>query len=145
VNYVNLGSSSVALGTTNDRADALWLEITELLDDGFDYTDQPHGIGINTVEVPYLVPGTAYRFKIAFTNDVGTGEESDPSATFRTLDSEIRNVRMYTGPPCVYQEPAATTFAASATGTGIKYRWELVYKTGAGLAALNEDSSNPTR
>lgn len=143
VNYVNLGSSSVALGTTNDRADALWLEITELLDDGFDYTDQPHGIGINTVEVPYLVPGTAYRFKIAFTNDVGTGEESDPSATFRTLDSEIRNVRMYTGPPCVYQEPAATTFAASATGTGIKYRWELVYKTGAGLAALNEDSSNP--
>merc|ERR1711871_1415070 len=56
---------------------------------------------------------------------------------------EITNLRMYTGPPCVYAEPAATTFAASAAGTGIKYRWELVYKSGAGLAALNEDSSNP--
>merc|ERR1711871_556536 len=55
---------------------------------------------------------------------------------------EITNLRMYTGPPCVYEEPADTTFAASAAGTGVKYRWELVYKSGAGLAALNEDDSN---
>ncbi len=142
VNYVNKASSSVALGTTNDRSDALWLEITQLANDDFDYSDAVVS-DQNTVEVPYLLPSTAYRFKIAFTNEVGTGTESDPSATFYTLDSEISNVRMYTGPPCVYQEPTATTFAASAAGTGVKYRWELVYKSGAGLAALNEDGSNP--
>jgi hypothetical protein len=142
VNYVNKDSSSVALGTTNDRADALWLEITQLANDDFDYSDAVLS-DQNTVDVPYLFPSTAYRFKIAFTNNVGTGAESDPSATFYTLDSEISNVRMYTGPPCVYQEPTATTFAASAAGSGVKYRWELVYKSGAGLAALNEDGSNP--
>lgn len=139
VNYVNQASSGVALGTTNDRVDALWLEITQKLDDAYNVANPA---GDNTVKVPYLAPDTSYRFKIAFVNEVGTGAESAVSATFDTLDSLITNVRMYTGPPCVYQTPAATTFAASAAGTGIKYRWELVYKSGAGLAALNEDGTN---
>ena len=134
VNYINSASSGVALGTLNDRVDADWLEITQKLNDDFS--------GAKTVDVPFLAPDTKYRFKIALVNDAGTGAMSAESATFQTLDSEITNVRMYTGPPCVYQTPAGTTFAASAAGTGIKYRWELVYKSATGLAALNEDGTN---
>ena len=129
VNYVNRDRSNRGLAAS----DPDWLEITMRDDDAFGST--------NTVTVNHLEGHTDYRFKIAFINAAGLGAESPVSGTFRTLESPVTALRMFSGPPCVYQTPADTTFAASAAGSNIKYRWEMVYKEGAGMAALNEDSS----
>jgi hypothetical protein len=96
---------------------------------------------VDTVVVPSLLAGTHYRFKVALVNAAGTGTLSDASQTVATPDSQISSLRIYSGPPCVYETPQATTFAASAQGSNIKYRWELVTESAAGTSVLYTDAT----
>jgi hypothetical protein len=98
---------------------------------------------IDTVVVPSLLSGTQYRFKVALKNAAGTSELSDVSLSYTTPDAEISSLRIYSGPPCVYKpsQGGATTFAASSTGTGVKYRWELVAESNTGQSVLYSDDT----
>jgi hypothetical protein len=105
----------------------------------------PHGSQTTRVKVKYLREATKYRFAIAFTNSAGTGAISAWSAELTTLERPASDLRILSGPPCVYETalssgstPTPTTFVAQAGGTNIKYRWELVYKADAGTGALND-------
>jgi hypothetical protein len=133
VAYQDRGKSSRAINAANNAWP--WLEIVQR-------TGDAGGLS-GTVQVTELMPARAYRFKIAFTNAAGDSPASDSSATFTTLEREITNLRIYSGPPCIYKSPstAKTTFAASAKGTNVKYRWELLHKSGSGWAALNQDGT----
>jgi hypothetical protein len=94
---------------------------------------------VDTVTVPLLSKGTQYRFMVAFVNAAGTSSTSAASVPVTTLDSPVSNLRIYSGPPCVYQstEPnRKTTFAASASGTNVKYSWELVTQAQTGTSVL---------
>jgi hypothetical protein len=94
---------------------------------------------VDTVSVPMLSKGTQYRFMVAFVNAVGTSTTSAASVPVTTLDSAVSDLRIYSGPPCVYQstEPnRKTTFAASASGTNVKYSWELVTQAQTGTSVL---------
>eukprot|EP01046_Picozoa_sp_COSAG06_P072232 COSAG06_NODE_21041_length_772_cov_0.757801_1_plen_184_part_10 len=98
---------------------------------------------VDTVVVPSLLSGTQYRFKVALRNAAGTSELSDVSLSYTTPDAEISSLRIYSGPPCVYKpsQGGATTFAASSTGTGVKYRWELVAESNTGQSVLYSDDT----
>ena len=130
ISYTNRGKSSWSANQANHAWP--WLEIEQAkLDTGL--------FGAGTATVANLMPSTAYRFKLAFSNSGGLSQASDPSATFWTIEQEITDLRIYSGPPCVYKTPssATTTFAASAAGTNIKYRWEVSFRQGTGWAAVN--------
>ena len=90
--------------------------------------------------VSYLQASTKYHFVVAFVNGAGTSPVSDESPPMSTLEEPITLLRIYNGPPCVHLDAATSkvTFAASASGSNVEYRWELVYLDGVGLGALNE-------
>eukprot|EP01043_Picozoa_sp_COSAG02_P039905 COSAG02_NODE_3187_length_7206_cov_2.390038_1_plen_1810_part_01 len=98
---------------------------------------------IDTVTVPSLLPGTRYRFKVALVNAAGTSTISGDSEEYTTPDSAISAVRIYSGPPCVYKpgQGGATTFAASAEGSNVKYSWELVAEDTTGQSTLYTDDT----
>jgi hypothetical protein len=98
---------------------------------------------IDTATVPSLLPGTKYRFKVALVNAAGTSELSEISEEYTTPDSAISSLRIFSGPPCVYKpgQGGATTFAASAEGSNVKYRWELVAESTTGQSTLYTDST----
>jgi len=104
---------------------------------------------VDTVTVPFLAQGTKYRFKVKFINAAGTSSASPASSSFSTLDKAISDLRLYSGPPCVYSDSLAlaqrkTTFAASSTGTNVKYVWELVSEAVSGTSVLYDgDDSDP--
>ena len=124
-------------------------------------TIAPSGAGselalqVETVDFPLnaingVVPGatvtnlrtdTEYRFAIQFVSAAGDGVVSAWSSTVTTMEEPISDLRIMSGAPCVYETPAATTFAASAAGTDVRYRWELVYNGDKGNGALNNDAS----
>ena len=120
------------------------LDVTTLWNDTVD-TIPPHGPLSTGAKVPYLREATKYRFAIAFENEAGVGASSGWSTEVTTLERPITHLRILSGPPCVYRtsthgataDPTPVTFAAQASGTNIRYRWELVYKNDAGLGALN--------
>ena len=106
-----------------------------------------------TTTVSDLAYDTEYRFFIRFHNAAGYGAYGDPSPSIKTLEKPIDNLKIYSGPPCVLLDPdltgatatedddGKTTFAASATGSNIEYRWELVFRETSGASALNHDSA----
>ena len=98
---------------------------------------------VDTVVVPALMAGTRYRFKVALVNAAGTSARSDASEEYTTPDSAISNVRIYSGPPCAYKpgQGGATTFAASAEGSNVKYTWELVAQDTTGQSTLYSDAT----
>jgi hypothetical protein len=76
---------------------------------------------------------------LQYVNAAGSSAFSAASAKFQTLDSQISDLRIYSGPPCVYQASSAarkTTFAASAAGTNVRYSWELVSESVTGTSVL---------
>jgi hypothetical protein len=91
------------------------------------------------VTVPYLAQGTKYRFMVKYVNAAGKSAASPSSIAYETLDSAVSNIRIYSGPPCVYKPGTAnkkTVFAASATGTNVRYFWELVEESESGTSVL---------
>jgi len=80
----------------------------------------------NSLVVEHLSPATQYKFVMTFTNAAGQSPVSSESVGFTTLDTAISNVEISSGAPCVYKtSPQAVTFAATAAGSNIKYRWEM--------------------
>ena len=98
---------------------------------------------VDTVVVPALMAGTRYRFKVALVNAAGTSALSDDSEEYTTPDTAISSVRIYSGPPCAYKpgQGGATTFAASAEGSNVKYSWELVVQDSTGQSTLYSDAT----
>ena len=79
-----------------------------------------------------------------------TAESSTTCPEALTLDKAITDVRIYSGPPCVYNPSpsvasvrpnsasttGATTFAVSSAGTNVKYRWQLKATDETGTSIL---------
>jgi hypothetical protein len=142
------GSGTTAITIDGTSYTALELKTTTVLGSE---TVSPHGSQTTRVKVKYLRAATKYRFAIAFTNAAGTGAVSEWSAELFTLERPVSDLRILSGPPCVYETalssgstPTPTTFAAQAGGTDVKYRWELVYKADAGTGALNDAAGTRT-
>ena len=132
------------IGDLVTKAD--WLEVTgdvtgatvtKTVTDGVTVASLPSD---DVFTVSYLQASTKYHFVVAFVNGAGTSPVSDESPPMATLEEPITLLRIYNGPPCVHLDPATSkvTFAASASGSNVEYRWELVYLDHVGLGALNE-------
>jgi hypothetical protein len=91
--------------------------------------------------VTNLRTSTEYRFAIQFVSAAGDGAVSEFSSSVTTLEEPISDLRIMSGPPCVFEVPAATTFAAASAGTNVRYSWELVYNGDKGNGALNNDDT----
>jgi hypothetical protein len=108
---------------------------------GVDALEVSSGSIVNGVTVTNLRQSTEYRFAIQFVSAAGDGAVSPWSGSVTTLEQPVSDLRIMSGAPCVYETPQSTTFAASAAGTNVQYRWELVYRDDAGIGALNNDAT----
>ena len=130
--------ASVAPGDAGSEAA---LEINTVSDaesaiSGATYTDVVPGATVTNLRT-----ATEYRFAIQFTNAAGDGPVSVFSSSVTTLEEPVSDLRIMSGPPCVFEVPAATTFAAASAGTNVRYSWELVYNGDKGNGALNNDDT----
>ena len=78
----------------------------------------------NVVTVDNLLGGTKYKFVTSFTNLAGESAVSAESVQFTTLDVEIGDLEIMSGPPCIYKDGRTSTFAASTSGSNVMFRWE---------------------
>lgn len=115
------------------------LEISTVTETATDSTT--YGAVVSKATVSNLRTATEYRFAIQFVSAAGDGAVSAFTSAVTTLEEPISDLRIMSGPPCVFETPASTTFAAASAGTGVQYSWELVFNPGKGNGALNNDDT----
>merc|ERR1711871_1765667 len=132
--YFEAAPNSVAL--PGALSESTWLEIKPPV-----YYDSTLPSD-NAVAVANLQAGTKYKFVTTFSNLAGESSLSPESLAFYTLDVAIDDLKIVSGPPCIYQGGRATTFSASSTGSNVRYRWER--EDGSQLGQCVSESSTQT-
>ena len=98
---------------------AEWLEINTPA------SYNPLAASEQTLTVRHLLGGTQYKFAISFINGAGESLPSDASRSFKTLQTPASELIMHLGPPCIYQDATRkTTFASTAAGSNLLFKWE---------------------